>query len=433
MPKRFVLDTSVLLYDIDCLFKFEDNEVIIPSVVFEEINQLKEENSERGYYAKRISEIFDELSRTAPLRKGVKLGNTLIRSSYDIQNNNVRKSLTKDRTEYKIISCAVNNNAILISRDPMMRVIARDFVHVEEYRADQIQVQEVYKGYREIYVHPDEIENLYSKRLENKYNLYPNEFAILINEENPEHRGVGICKKDRILPLSFENKKLKLRLTPLNLEQRMFLYLLLDDEITCVTATGPSGKGKSLLAVDYALASVRAKQYNQFLFTKSAIAVDKREELGYYKGDMEEKLKPHLQPLYSSLEYLYQDELYKGKQRHSIDQLVSELLSNDILRFYPLANIRGMSIFNKVVMLDEAQNTTPHMMKSLVTRMNDNAKLIVTGDIDQIDDRNLNKYNNGLTHLIEAGKEEPYIAHICMDITEESRRGKLATFGAKKL
>lgn len=433
MAKRFVIDTSVLLYDVDCLYKFKENEVIIPSVVFEEINLLKEENSERGYYARKISEIFDQLSKGTPLKHGVKLGNTLIRTSYDIHNPDIRKSLTMDRIEYKIISCAKNHEAILISRDPMMRVIARDFVKVEEYQADKVKVQELYKGYRKIYASPGDIEKLYSNRLENKYGLYPNEFIILINHENPEHTGVGICKKDRILPLTFENKGIKLRLSPINLEQKMFLYLLMDDEITCVTATGPSGKGKSLLAVDYALASVQAQRYNQFLFTKSAIAVDKREELGFYKGDLEDKLKPHLQPLYSSIEFLYQKELYKGKQRRSVDQKVEELLATDVLRFYPLANIRGMSIFEKVVMLDEAQNTTQHMIKSLVTRINDSSKLIVTGDIEQIDDRNLNKFNNGLTHLIEAGKEEPYIAHICMDLAEESKRGKLATFGAKKL
>ena len=224
-----------------------------------------------------------------------------------------------------------------------------------------------------------------------------------------------------------------MKLKPLNLEQKMFLYLLLDPSITCVSATGTSGKGKSLMAVDASLGFVYAKKYNKFLYTKSTIAVDKREELGFYKGTPEEKLKPHLQPLYSSVEFLYKDEIYAGKQRKSVDQKVEQLLEENILNFYPLANIRGMSIFDKVVMLDEAQNTTNHMIKSLVTRVNDSSKLIVLGDIEQIDDKNLNKYNNGLVHLIEAGKEEPYIGHITMDIDDKSKRGLLSAFGANKL
>lgn len=435
MKKKFVVDTSVLIYDVDALDKFEDNEVIVPSVVYEEINALKEENTERGYYARQVAEVLDELSKISPLNQGVMLNKTKVRTSYNIHNADIKKALLMDKIDYKIIACAKNENAILITRDRMMRVIARDFVNVEEYHADRVKVDELYKGYRKLVVPEKKIEMLYSNRLKNEFDLYPNEFVILTNVENPEHTGVGIRKKDRIIPLDFDylESKLRLKLTPLNLEQKMLLWLMLDKDITCVTATGKSGKGKSLLAVDYALASVTALEHAQFMYTKSTIAVDSREELGFYPGDINEKLKPHLQPLYSSLEFLFKKDLYQGKQRKSVDQKVEELLASDVLRFYPLANIRGMSIFDKVVMLDEAQNTTNHMIKSLVTRINDSSKLIVTGDVEQIDDRNLNKFNNGLTHLVEAGKEEEFIGHICMDLSEESKRGKLATFGSMKL
>lgn len=436
MPKKYVLDTSVLLYDIDCLSKFEDNEVIIPSIVYEEINRFKEENTERGYYARAISKIFDELSSKSPLVKGVKLNDTLIRTSYDLINKEIKSKLTMDENDYKIISCAKNNNAILISRDRMMRVIARDFVNVEEYKADKVNTTELYKGYRKQVVKEDIITQLFETGLDNSsFGLYPNEFIILQNECNPQHVGIGINKNNKIIACDFDNmfRALRMKTRPINLEQKMFLYLLMDEDITCVTCTGVSGKGKSLIAIDYSLTSVYQQLFNQFLYTKSTIAVDQREYLGFTKGDLNEKLKPHLQPLYSSIEFLYQKELYKGKERISLDEKVEELIVNDILRFYPLAHIRGMSVFDKVIMLDEAQNTTNHMIKSLVTRINDNSKLIVTGDIEQIDDKNLNKYNNGLTHLIEAGKEEPFIAHITMDIDEKSQRGKLAGFGARKL
>ena len=436
MKKRFVIDTSVLIYDVDSLYKFEDNEVIIPSIVYEEINTLKEEQSERGYYARKVADIFDHLSSLNPLRKGVKLGETLIRTSYELENGEIEKSLVMKKNDYKILSCAKNHEAILVTRDKMFRVIARDFVSVEDYHADKLNVKELYKGYRQVTVPGRQIEELFSHRLENEYGLYPNEFIIMTNEENPQHVGVGICKNNRLVPCDFDRmytSGLKLKVKPMNLEQKMFLYLLLDKDITGVTATGISGKGKSLQAIDYGLANVSGGLYNQFLYTKSTIAVDSREELGFYKGSMEDKLKPHLQPLYSSLEFLYKEELYRGNQRMSVDAKVEELMEQDLLRLYPLANIRGMSIFDKVVMLDEGQNTTRHMMKSLVTRVTDTSKLIVTGDIEQIDDRNLNMYNNGLSHLIEEGKTEPFIAHISMSIDKKSKRGLLASFGSNKL
>lgn len=436
MKKRFVIDTSVLLYDVDSLYKFQDNEVIIPSIVYEEINEIKEERSERGYYARQIAQLLDRLSQKAPLREGVKLGKTLIRTSYKLYNSEIQKSLTMDKNDYKIIACAKNHDAILITRDRMMRVIARDFVPVEEYHADQLKVRELYKGYRKIYVAEDKIHRLYQARLENEFGLYPNEFVILINENAPQHVGIGIAKADRILPCYFDRMNtqgIKLRLKPLNLEQKMLMYLLLDETISCVTVMGTSGKGKSLLSIDYAIGSVLSGKYNQFLYTKSTISVDSREELGFYKGDVQEKLKPHLQPLYSSIEFLYQKEIYQRQPRSSVEQQVEKLIEQDILHFYPLANIRGMSIFNKVVMLDEAQNVTNHMMKTLVTRLHDTSKLIVAGDVEQIDDKNLNKYNNGLVHLVEAGKQEDFIGHICMDIDQQSQRGKLASFGSRCL
>jgi len=364
------------------------------------------------------------------------LGETLIRKSYDLDNEEIKKHLSLKKNDFKIIACAKNNNAILISRDRMMRAIARDFIEAQEYEADKVPTTELYKGYQKQVVSEKIITTLFEGKLGNEFNLNPNEFVILEDKWNPQHIGVGILKGNKIVPCEFDKLNyggIRLKLKPLNLEQKMFLYLLLDPSITCVSATGTSGKGKSLMAVDASLGFVYAKKYNKFLYTKSTIAVDKREELGFYKGTPEEKLKPHLQPLYSSVEFLYKDEIYAGKQRKSVDQKVEQLLEENILNFYPLANIRGMSIFDKVVMLDEAQNTTNHMIKSLVTRVNDSSKLIVLGDIEQIDDKNLNKYNNGLVHLIEAGKEEPYIGHITMDIDDKSKRGLLSAFGANKL
>lgn len=450
MNKKFVIDTSVLLYDLDALYKFNQDEVIIPSIVCEELNQIKEERSERGYSAREIMVILEELSKIRPLIDGVRLSeipesspiyqqakdkDTLIRRDYNIWHDKIKDLLLMDENDYNIISCALNNDAVLISRDRGMRSIGSDFVKVSDYEADKVSAKEIYKGYKREKVSPDLIDNLYeTKKIQDRFDLFPNEFIILENENNSNHVAVGIKKKNEIRLCEFDNMFMRShKIKPLNLEQKMLMYLLLDPDIKCVTATGLSGKGKSLLTIDHALASVSEKHYNKFLYTKSTISVDTREELGFYKGGLEEKLKPHLQPLYSSIEFLYKDKIYGGKDRGTVDMQVEELIDQDILAFYPLSNIRGMSIFDKVVMLDEAQNTTNHMIKSLVTRVNDTSKLIIVGDIEQIDDKNLNKYNNGLSHLIEAGKDECFIGHICMDIDTKSRRGKLSEFGSKKL
>lgn len=420
------------------MYKFNENEVIIPSIVLEEINKLKEENSERGYYARQVIDVLEKISCGKPLLNGIVVDKTktLIKTSYNLYNKEIASKLSMDVNDYKIIACAKNHNGILITRDKMMRIIARDFIKVEEYEADKLKTKEIYKGYRKVKDESggDIINVLYSKKeLDNIFNLYPNEFVIIENIENPQHIGIGICKNNKIIPVDFKKIE-KGKITPINLEQKMFLYLLHDEDIKCITVIGTSGKGKSLLAIDYAINKVCKGEYNKFLYTKSAKAVDESEELGFYKGDVNEKLKPHLQPLYNSIEFLYQNEIYRGgKSRISVEQKLEELISQDIIGLYPLANIRGMSIFNKIVMLDEAQNTTKHMIKSLVTRVNDNSKLIVAGDIEQIDDKKLNKYNNGLVHLIEASKEEDFIAHITMDIDDRSRRGKLSEFGSKKL
>lgn len=290
MHKKFVIDTSVLIYDYEALFKFEENEVIIPSIVCEEINKLKEETSERGYYARRILEILEELSKVRPLIKGVKLSEvnsdsplyehvknleTIIKTDYNIYNETINKNLKMNENDYNIIACALNNDAILISRDRGMRIIGRDFVKVEDYEADKVKTKEIYKGYRKIIVNEGVITSLYENKLIDKFGLYPNEFIILINSCNPNHVGIGIKKGKKIIPCDFENMNCRGRkVKPMNLEQKMFLYLLLDEDIKCITSTGVSGKGKSLLSIDYALASINNNYYSKFLYTKSTISVD---------------------------------------------------------------------------------------------------------------------------------------------------------------
>lgn len=281
MNKKFVLDSSVLLYDYEALFKFEENEIIIPSIVLEEINKFKEESSERGYPARRVLEFLEELSKIRPLIKGIQLSEistdsplysyteglrTVIRSDYRIYNELISEHFEMDENDYNIIAYALNNNAILVTRDRGMRVIGADFVKVEDYKADMIKEKNFYKGYRKLFIDGKLIEDLFAGKLEDSFLLYPNEFIILINELNPNHCGVGIKKKDKIIPCDFEKINFnRNKLKPLNLEQKMLMYLLMDDDIKCVTATGVSGKSKSIMPIDYALSSVINLIYHEVI------------------------------------------------------------------------------------------------------------------------------------------------------------------------
>ena len=453
MQKKFVVDTSVFMNDEDAFLKFEENEVIIPSIVWEELNNNKDsDDSMKRYLPKRVLKVLAALADVRPLREGVKLKEisedspyyedfknleTTIRLDYNVENEEVTKAFTLKKNDYKIIACAKNNNAILVTSDIGMLGIAKDFVKAEEYKAADVKSRKMYKGYRFVEETPDTINDFYKKKtMEDKYNLFLNEFVVMNDIENEKHVAIGI-KKSRGIKLIDFDKELnfsRMKSRPVNLEQKMFLYLLQDPEILCITVTGISGKGKTLVGCDYAFSEIEKGTFNKFLYSKSIIPTDVDEYMGFTKGTDEEKFNTHISALFTAIEFLYKDEIYGPNKKCTLNEKVEQLVNEEKLGTLPLANIRGMNIFKKIVMLDEAQNTKRHVMKSLVSRLTDESKLIVSGDIEQIDDPKLNEFNNGLSHLIEKGKDEEFIAHICLDIDKgESKRGRLSTFGAKKL
>lgn len=452
MSKKFVIDTSVLLNDENALFKFEDNEIIIPSIVWEELNNKKDLNNQiEGYLPRLWTRLLKDLAKIRPLREGVKLSelpstskfyektknlNTLIRIDYRIHNEEIDNSFFFKKNDYKIIACAKNNDSILVTADGGILAIGPDFVETEEYRADDIESKEIYKGYKFVDVIPNVITNLYKdKFINDEWDLYSNQFIVFKDVENESHKAIGIKKKNGIKLVDFDKDLAfnRMKTKPANLEQKMLLYLLQDPEILCVTITGISGKGKTLLSCDYAFSEIEKGNYSEFLYTKSIIPTDEDEYMGYNKGSEEEKFSAHIKALYTAIEFLFKKEIIEKKEL-TLNDKIQELIDKEKLGTLPLANIRGMNIYKKIVMLDEAQNTKKHVMKSLVSRLTDESKLIVTGDIEQIDDPKLNYYNNGLSHLIEQGKDEDFIAHITLDIDKgATKRGKLSTFGAKKL
>lgn len=462
--KKIVIDTNIAIDDPECLYKFGKNDVVIPLVVYEELNEIKDESgTERGFLAREFLKNLTKIQQLAlngeenclgkNFVNGILLNDTKIYLDIEKVIDDKEFFLDLSKNDNKIIYCAYNlkkknQNVILVSNDVGVRFAAIELnIKAQQYKANKIDKKELYTGYREVYVDSQFINDFYKiKKISNTYDLYPNEFIIFVDKNNITNRAIGRCKidvyadKDNLGEIHLlsqdKNSNLYLKTThkiikPKNIGQRMLCDLLQDDNVKIITITGMPGVGKTLLPVADALEKVEDGKYKKFLYCKSVIPTDKSEEIGYFKGDMIDKLANHLQGLYSTIEFLYEKEIYEGKHKKDLNEIVDSLISNNQIELKSLATIRGASIQNRYIMLDEAQNVNAYMMKTIITRVCEDCKLIIAGDLNQIDTKHLHKYNNGLARLIAKGKEERHIAHINLDINGKSARGSIATFGNK--
>lgn len=459
--KMIVIDTNIAIDDPECLYKFGENDVIIPLTVYEELNEIKDESgTERGFLAREFLKNLTKIQQLAlkndkkysgnNFKNGILLNDTKIYLDVDKPEDDENFFLDLSKNDNKIIYCAYNlkkknENVVIVSNDIGVRFAAIELnIEAQQYKANKIDKTELYTGYKEVYVSTDFINNFYRlKKIDNTYELYPNEFVIFIDENNIEKKAIGRCKvsahsednigeihllpNDKYLKSDLETSPKIIR--PKNIGQRMLYDLLQDDDVKIITITGMPGVGKTLLPVSDALEKVEEGKYKKFLYCKSVIPTDKSEEIGYFKGDMVDKLSNHLQGLYSSIEFLYEKEIYNEKHRKDLNEIVDKLIANNQIELKPLATIRGASIQNRYVMFDEAQNVNAYMMKAIITRICEDCKLIIAGDLNQIDTKHLHKYNNGLARVVAKGKEEKHVAHINLDINGKSARGSIATFG----
>lgn len=448
-----VLDTNVLLYDTDCLDKFGGKDIIIPIVVIDELDLLKDDlsNMELAHASREITRKILELAqeesdykKIKDLKKGIRFNNINGEESslklYSLVNKKERLSVD----DY-IIKSSKELDATLITRDNNMILKASGRTDVELYYSDSIRKKEVYKGYLEVLANDELFEQFATEKLlindpsilgiDRK--LYPNEFLILINENFSSSKLYGIAKGDMIkwinLDLISTNGMI---LKPKGISQKLAFYLINDPSIDAISFIGGSGTGKTSIAVDYGLNQVNKKYYNQLYYAKSLKGLSKDEDYGAVPGEVDDKMQEVVIPLTCTLEMLESRKVLKGNNTENKrnvsptgDSLLVKYVENGLIKVLPLNYLRGMTISNKIVILDEGQNLTKSKMKTLVTRVASDSKLIVTGDDNQIDDNNLNKFNNGLAHLIEQGKEETFIGHLTLDLDEESKRGKLSSFG----
>ncbi len=439
MQKNFVLDTNVLLHDPRAIFSFSDNTVVIPIYVLEEIDNFKKELSERGRNAREVARRLDEFrSRGVHLSDGVKLdhgGKLMVALTVRSMPEALKASQAVDNL---ILGVALEVRdrdksipTVLVTKDVNLRIRADALgLAAEEYRADKIDVEELYAGNAEAEVDAKAVDQFYAEGSlpvdaltdPTGHGFYSNQYLLLRDRENPSHTALGrydgIAK--RVQPI----KKLRegvWGIRPRNKEQHYALDLLLNDDIKLVTLVGKAGTGKTLLAIAAGLQkTVEEGIYQKLLVSRPIFPLGK--DIGFLPGDIEEKLNPWMQPIYDNIELLLGFSKAEKKEGRSHQ----ELIDLGYIEIEPLTYIRGRSIPNQFMIVDEAQNLTPHEVKTIITRVGENTKIILTGDPYQIDNPYVDASNNGLTTVVERFKGEPLAGHVSLMKGERSPLAELA-------
>ena len=432
IAKIFVLDTNVILHDATCIHHFEDNEVVIPISVLEELDQFKRGNEQIHFNARDFLRSLDDLS-TGSDDSELKEGDGKIRV---VVNHNwhpdVEASFQDDCPDHRIINCAYklhidnpDREIILVTKDTNMRLKSRSLgLSAEDYSRDSIEdVSQVYTGSRLIEdVDSKEIDVLYAS-----YGIDGGEINCVIDPMANENFILRNGQKSILATFDpFDNKVVRVDkpssygIKPRNAEQSFALHMLMDNRIQLVSLSGKAGTGKTLLALAAAL-ELRS-EYRQIFLARPIVPLSNR-DLGFLPGDIQSKLDPYMQPLFDNLSVIRHQ--FKSNDKRSIK--IDELLEQNKLLITPLTYIRGRSLQKSFFIVDEAQNLTPHEVKTVITRAGEGTKVIFTGDIHQIDHPYLDKRSNGLTYLISRMKGQDVFAHITLEKGERSELAELAS------
>jgi len=429
MPKTYVLDTNVLLHDPRALFVFEENLVVIPLAVIEEIDNQKKRQDEIGRNARAVSRILDAMRVGGPLSSGVALpkGGQLRVEVNHQEALDFPKGLDSRKPDNRILALALNlskENAdpvILVTKDLNLRIKADVLgIRAEDLHSDKVDYQGLYQGFCELYVTGETLSAFYGGALlewDQEPLPNPHEFCILRNSGNPSQS--AICRYfNRALHPLRNGEAATWGIGARNKEQKFAMELLLDDSIPLVTLVGSAGTGKTLLALAVGLHKlIEERTYNRFLILRPVVPMG--DDLGYLPGTKEEKLRPWMQPIYDNLDFLFRG---CTDSKHVLD----DFLRRGTIEMETLTYIRGRSIPGQFILCDEAQNLSPNMVKTLVTRMGEGTKIVLTGDPEQIDHPYLDADSNGLTYLVEKLKGEKISGHVMLTKGERSKVAELA-------
>jgi PhoH-like ATPase len=431
--KNFVLDTNVLLHDPRAIYNFADNHVIIPIYVIEEIDTFKKEQSERGRNAREVARQLDEIRHKGRISEGVPLdkGGVLrvaigkrslpdpLRSAQIADNFILAVALEVRDAEPGVRTFLVTKDVNLRVRGDALGLLATD------YDAEKIDIQELYAGTRDLEIEGASIDAFHKdgSLSMNRDDLHPNEYLLLRDVGNANHTALGRWdgKDKRVVPVR------KLRegvwgIRPRNKEQHYALDLLLNDDLKLVTLVGKAGTGKTLAAIAAGLQKVVEEQvYQKLLVSRPVYPLGR--DIGFLPGDIEEKLNPWMQPIYDNVELL----MGFSKDGKKDGRSYTEMMDLGYIEIEPLTYIRGRSIPNQYMIVDEAQNLTPHEVKTIITRVGDGTKIVLTGDPYQIDNPYVDAANNGLTTVVERFKHEAIAGHVTLTRGERSALAELAS------
>ncbi|MFZ1563368.1 MAG: PhoH family protein, partial [Leptotrichiaceae bacterium] len=427
MKKIFILDTNVLIHDPEAMFSFDDNDVYLPIYVIEEIDKLKEYNDRVGKSARETSRNIEKLRKeeknsNLSLLEGLKnsTGGTFRIVLGENDSVNIPDSLNKNLTDNKIIGQALrikNENkkrkVILVSKDMNVRIKANVLgMETVDYVKDQIDINQLYEGWKEIEISNDLFSLLEKAPIINwdlvlKEEPKANE---LIRFKNSNKEILTIYKKERekLEKQVFADTKVW-GVFARNTEQKQAMELLMDERIKLVTLVGKAGTGKTLLAIATALEQVVERKLYKKIFIARPI-VPMGNDIGFLPGTEKEKMQPWMLPIYDNIEFLASN---KGQtSSNEAEKVVAGLESLGLLKVEPLTYIRGRSIPQGFIIIDEAQNLTPHEVKTIITRVGKDTKIVFTGDPDQIDNPYLDANSNGLAYIAERMKNEILVGHI---------------------
>ena len=433
--KMFVLDTNVILHDSKCMFQFAEHDIVIPITVLEELDSFKKGNESLNFHAREFLRAVDALAQQPLFDKGVKigkdLGNIIVKVGGEYHED-LRLAFETRTPDHEILNVAYRlsrafrrREIILVSKDVNLRMKAKALgLTAQDYRNDHVKdISSLYTGIR-LKEHVDGalIDRMYTQPfsvspgdLKLDEPLVPNEFLII---RNGKKSALATYDSERSVVRRVD-KQTAYGISPRNAEQAFALNALSNPEIKLVSISGKAGTGKTLLALAAALE--QKKEYRQIFMARPVVPLSNK-DIGFLPGDIQSKLDPYMQPLYDNLGVI-QNQWASTDARH---KRIREMLDDEKLVIAPLAYIRGRSLVNIYFIVDEAQNLTPHEVKTIITRAGDGTKLVFTGDIFQIDHPYLNSHSNGLSHLIDKMQGQALYAHINLTKGERSELAEIA-------